>query len=158
MWAYANTPDGMKTVVVGALGRSPGSRGVQLKPLARLIPQSQIDREVAGPILQWLEAGRIAAGLAVGSFSFSRPSIPAGFEPFPPATASEVPASTAESNGAIWWKAHKKAMELGRDPVEVDRFKQIADEWYAIRTKANKQEQDAAKAKALAKPSEFTPQ
>jgi len=138
MWAIAPGMDGPATVVVVALGRSKGSRGISLKPLISLIPHAQLVSTVVEPWNKWLDVGRAAAGLP--ALRRGKLSMPAGFDAFPPAVASPVPEEIANANGRVWRRASNVATQLGRDPQEIARFEEIAQQWYKIRNLAQKAE------------------
>lgn len=129
-WAIAEGVSGPATVVVGMVGATAQAQNRALKPLLSLIPQEQID----GPVHQWLESGRVAAGMPPSGTI--KPAIPPGFDPFPPAFINPgTDAAAADRSGGIWWRAYKRSEELERDPVETATFKEIADAHYTIRNR-----------------------
>lgn len=142
-WAVAEGIDGPTTVIVRALGLPSHARGIELKPLLRLIPPIEVERARAArdaPMLAWLDMARKAAGLPA-----SRPvsaSLPPGFEALPPAQGT-ADAATEDHFGDVWWRACKRAEEFGRDPEEIATYEQLGRGWYRVRDRAAREEQAA---------------
>lgn len=142
-WAIAEGIDGPTTVIVRALGLPPHARGIELKTLLRLIPQTEVDAARAArdaPTLAWLDMARKAAGLSVARPVHTSP--PPGFDALPP-TQGNADAATADHFGDVWWRACKRADEFGRDPEDIANYEQVARGWYRARDRAAREEQAA---------------
>jgi hypothetical protein len=147
-WAIAQGLDGPTTVVVGAIGLPSHARGMELKNLLRLVPDSEVEKaQVArdASVHEWLNAARRAAGLP--TTGPVRTKAPPGFDPLPPVEGA-ADANTASSYGQVWWHAYKQAEMLGRDPDEIAAFKRIARGWYALHEQGARKEQLAAVSRA----------
>jgi hypothetical protein len=87
--------------------------------------------------LTWLNMARHAAGLPTTEPVATTP--PKGFDPLPPVEGDGDLAS-GDTFGGIWWRAYKKAEELGRDSEEIETFRRIARHWCRVRDRAAKAE------------------
>lgn len=149
-WAIVDGWDGPSTVVVGALGLPESARGIELKPLRRLIPEAEVVAAQAqrdSPAHAWLDLARRAAGLEV-----TRPlveKVPHGFDPLPP-TDGTASADKADKYGRIWWRAYSLSTELARDPDETDAFKSAGQHWFRQRDQATKAAHERRFARAIA--------
>jgi hypothetical protein len=141
-WALVDSDDGPKTVIVGKVGansyvRQNGVGG--LKTIRRLVPDKDVSRaresiaqssaSTRAAEMAWLEHCRFVAGIVSEQpkhpipKDFGMPLLP---EPNP------LP-ETADERGSTWWRASKKAEELGAATSEVERFKELARAWYRLR-------------------------
>ena len=119
------------TAVIAAVEVKP-PQGLTLSTVTRLVSTDEVETAHSAARSNedaWLDAARISAGL---SSSSRRRSVPAGFPPIAPAEGT-ASSQQAGEYGRMWWKAYKRAEELGRPADEVKRFREIAHRWYAIR-------------------------
>lgn len=143
-WAVADGGGQLATVVVGAIGLPPSARGMELKSIISLIPQSQVDKVHAAheaAMREWLNMARHVAGLPTSAPVGAK--APPGFDPLPPAEGT-ADMTTADSYGQVWWRAYKLAEELGRASDEAATFQRIARDWYRVRDRAGRNEQLSA--------------
>lgn len=152
-WAIVDGYDGPKTVIVGKVGANSYVRqnGVRsLETIRRLVPladvssaheaiaRSSASAHAAETV--WLAHCRFVAGIA--SEQPKRP-IPDGFGA-PLLPEADPPPATAEERGSVWWRASKKAEELGAAKGDVERFRELARAWYRLRDAKTKADQIAS--------------
>jgi len=59
---------------------------------------------------------------------------PEPYDQIPP-VKGRVTGAAARERGRIWWRLYNLAAETGLPDAEVTRFKEIADDWYALSRK-----------------------
>lgn len=141
-WALVDGDDGPKTVIVGEVGANSYVRqnGVgALETIRRLVPNEDVSRaresvarssaSAHAAEMAWLEHCRFVAGIVSAQ---PKHPIPDGFNK-PLLPESDPLPEEADERGSIWWRASKKAEELGAATGEVERFKELASAWYRLR-------------------------
>lgn len=144
-WAVAPGLDGPATVIVGMVGQCNDIPRRELKKLIRLVPAEEV-RAVRGSWRTdeqaWLNQARTLLSLDVYDAE--------GLEPqgndrpsllLPCDTAS---VHVADAQGRAWTRAHHLSKELGMAEDEWAAFKEVAVQWFAVRSSQEKSAHGAA--------------
>lgn len=121
--------------VVISLTASPTSRGLDLKPVARLATDHEIEaaeKRKDADRAAWLNMARHVAGLP--TTGRVRHSPPDGYPAIPPAAGHAAP-TEADSYGRTWWRVYKTAERAGWAAPDIAVIRAVAHHWFAIRDK-----------------------
>jgi len=135
MWVWVPGMDGSATAVVCAIDAAApkGYARSELKAVERVVTDKEIEKARAKWLAErnaWADLVRRAAGLPTAA----RPRLraPEGFPAIPP-VPGHGRKPDADKHGKGWWAIYNRAKREGWGADEIEHYKGIAEQWFAIR-------------------------